>query len=122
MGDAAASGKQKADASSTPHDSPYKLRKRGSKKTKRSDASLQSSRSEDDEESVTGAVETGKSKLARRTGLQSVQVKSFEIHFLENSSYACPLIRGFSQHEGSSSKADRSPKGVSQSKAAQVKI
>ena len=65
-------GKRKADASSTPHDSPDKLPKRGSKKTKRSDASFQSSSSEDDEESVTGAVETEKSKLARRTSLQSV--------------------------------------------------
>ncbi len=83
---------------------------------------MQSSNSEDDEESVTGAVETGKSELARSTGLQSVQVKSFEIHFLENSSCACPLIRGFSQHEGSSTEEDKSPKGMLQSKAAQVKI
>ncbi len=106
LGDAAASGKRKADASSAPHDSPDKLPKRGSRKAKRSDASLQSS-SEDDEEIVTGAVDAEKSKFARHPGLQSVQVKSFGIHFLENSSYACPLIRGFSQPEGSSSKADK---------------
>ena len=81
LGDAAASGKRKADASSTPHDSPDKLPKRGSKKTKRWDASLQSSSSEDDEESVTGAVETGKSKLARRTGLQIVQVSHLKSTF-----------------------------------------
>ena len=80
LGDAAASGKRKADASSTPHDSPEKLPKSRSRKAKRPDASLQSS-SEDDEASVAGAVIAGKGKLARRTGLQSVQVKSFEIHF-----------------------------------------
>ncbi len=80
LGDAVASGKRK-DASSTPHDSSDKLPKRGSKRMRRSDASLQSS-SEKDEESVTGAVNAEKSKFARHTGLQSVQVKSFEIHFL----------------------------------------
>ena len=74
LGDAAASGKRKADASSTPHDSPNKLPRSRSRKAKRSDASSQSS-SEDDEASVAVAVIAGKGELARRTGLQSVQVK-----------------------------------------------
>jgi hypothetical protein len=39
LGDAAASGKRKADGSSTPHESPDKLLKRGSSKAKRADAS-----------------------------------------------------------------------------------
>ncbi len=74
LGDAAASGKRKADASSTPPDSQDKLPRSRSRKGKRSDASLQSS-SEDDEASLAGAVIAGKGKLARHTGLQSVQVK-----------------------------------------------
>ncbi len=45
-------------------------------------------------------------KLGKHSGVQSVQVKLFQVRFLGNLTYACSFIRGFSQPEGSSKEGD----------------
>ncbi len=69
------------------------------------------SSSNDEEITASGAVETGKNKLLKNSGVQGFQVKIFKINFLGNSSYDGSLTRGFLQPGGSPSKADISQPG-----------
>ena len=70
------------------------------KKTKGKEGPLDSS--SDDEETVTGAVVAGKTKLMKGSGVKNAQVKLFKINFLRN--FFNSLIRGFSQPGGGRAK------------------
>ncbi len=72
--------------------------------------SLKSS-SEDDGITKTGAIEAGKKKLIKVSGVQGFQVKLFKIIFVKNSSFDGSLIRCFWQPGESSSRCVAARRG-----------